>query len=322
MMRERDLIASTLTDFAIQTKHKDFELSNENKEDHFIKKMLATQTPRWKPVYRLLSNDMDRIEFRAPLALKNFSESPTVDYKFLTNLLTPQKYDKKVLANFRKKTGVSKQDALSLYFANKIYKENHFIDALVTLCDDDIVKANNLHETLVGYKFMESPIDLANMIDSFDFKPQLEKVIIHTSHNQQRKDYSANEKKTLSMVLGDSVVKNVSANVDAIFRKKENVIAYKIKNDLPTQYSSLSVANKLLLEGVHPAKNIIDVVDYYPQETIDYIINTPQAWKFYEKESLENPQNGITKQEFIKKMFIYDTSICYDINKKLTLLTF
>ena len=303
------MLSCVINDFVDVTKHKDSEISDEHKEDFIVKKILATQSPNWKKVYRNVSSDYDSINYRAPNVLKDWKN---INFDNLHDLLINQKYDKKILKSFRKVIKEQpKENVLPMYFSKKLYNDGEFIETLVKICGDDIKAGNDLHETLINYSFPESFADISKMIKNFDFRKTLEDVDIHLKTTELKRLNEMKKIKINNFINSDP--KELTQKIERKYRKKKAIDDYKIENDLPTQYSSLIVANHVLLNG---NKNFIDVVDFYPNESIDDIMETSGAKNFFKDQSVERSMTGMLKRDFVKDL-ILDIGLDINIINKL-----
>ena len=304
------MIEKNISDFAIKTKHKQIDLQGHLREQLLVKKLIATQVPDyvgWRSVFKMVSNDMDRIEYKAPQSLTNFSKNPNLSLGFFTELLGDQVYNSPIIDDFAKTVNAPNGLELALFFSNKIYNTGQFIGDLEDVCDN-IDKVNNLYKSLIDYKYdheylNESIIDISNVINGFDFEKVLDGMIIqHTSYNINK---NASVKKRLgsnTIEFKESDVHELTLDVEKTLRKNEAVVAYKIKHGLPTQYPSEKIYNDMLASS-DTKSNALDIIDYFSQEKIDGIINCKQAQTFYHIQNLKQPQKNLTKQQFIKNLF-------------------
>ena len=302
------MIGTTINAFASSTKHKNFEIGEVDKDEHLIKKLLATQSPHWKEVYKLVSNDITRINHKAPGILQRYSDAPeNLTMDFFVDLLKDQEYDETLLKPFINAVHPPKGYELPLYFANKTYECPDFIESLSSMCNDDLDTKSKLYRGLVNYNFdEEDSTDVASMINDFNFKKIAATFYIECQPVEEKVKFSAKQvtNSNIKMVFAGSHPKEVSLDTERQFRANDNVREYKKKNLLPTQYSSIKVANRIIIDSRYDTpKDILDVVNYYSKDLVNSVLKTEQAYKYYCEESLKNPQSKLTKQEFIINMF-------------------
>jgi len=320
---EEEKRTNELLTFAAKTRHKPSEYKMVGAYQHILKKLLATQSPNklveWKKVYNYVSNDIDRINFRSPGVLEQYSQQVTLPLHVFTNIFKYVEYQPKkchLLDDFVEKVNPPAGSEHALFFANNSYQRSDFMDELSQLwCDDDHAKTDALYDKLVSYRFdgPNAARQLGEMIAGFVFNPNVGLIVVEEEEKEECiEDSTIITASDNNVEFAPAIKKQEwTPDVERMFRQNVDVIQMKQSFDLPTQYPSLEIVNKLLAQN--SSKEFIKVVDYYPNMLIDKISETPQAKEFFETKFYNTKEDTKTKRDFVKEMFNDAETISNDI---------
>ena len=302
------MFENTLRSFAVETRHKHADLNINNAEEQVFKKMLATQSPKntnWRNVYNHVSNDIERIEFRTPNVLNEYADNRTFPLDFFIKafvdqeLATTSKYY--VLDDFIKTVLPPVGFEYALFFSKNSHKHKDFIPTLNSICDGDTNRADKLYDSLLSYnpESNNTATQIGEMIVNFNFSKLIGNIILDPNRIVacdsilEKKDKLIEKKANTFELLAE---KSWTNDVERLYRHNIHIFKFKQENDLPTQYPSLEVASQLLIDG---NCDILDVIDYYPNNTITKLVQTSQSKNFYQKNFFKP---NTTKRDFLKKL--------------------
>ena len=270
------MIAETLESFANATKHKTVD-----SEAHLLRKLLATQCPRtnWRNVYHHVSDDVDRIEYRAPGALTRYATQPKVPFRFLADVLDGVEMPP-TIKHFTETVAPHP----ALFFCSNLTRGE-----LIAALDD--LGASDSYDGLMAYFLTDAKLDeteLGNWIADQEFA-ELPLVVPKgkTEEFVETNDRAPTPPPRAELVF---VASEPMQWDERVFRQHPEIKAYKREHDLPTQTRSLGIAKQLPL---------LDVVDYFTQDDVDAFIGTDQAHTFYVTSGFPTK---LTRQAFIKRM--------------------
>lgn len=264
-----------VSEFATDTCHKETELNNVN-TSVIIKKFLATQAPiaKWYKVYPFVSDDISRIEFRAPNQLDRWANGVELPVGTLESILGKVsnaplfKYAviKDYLDQVKPPVG---RELHSLFLHGQQHKNLH---------DYPFEQDPELHKRILQYKpdksFSEKQLarEIGSFIKDLEFKPEAESELIECGtcggKNKDEKDRSGEEEEEEDnygkaherdrLNLKDHVQTEWLAQHERELRGNPVMQAFKKENQLPTQFPSVKAAKQLILSSVSPQLNSLD----------------------------------------------------------------
>lgn len=306
------VVSDVLDGFAADTKHK-----RVTDPAQLVKKLLATQCPgkrvNWKNVYHHVSDDAERIEYMAPGALDIYAENVKVPFEFFQTIFDDNRHavGSPIIEHFADAVDVTDNKTAWFFCANMCTNDTEkTLEHLKIQCDGDGIAANNMYTAMAAYFNDEhNALDETKMGEwiagmEFDDLPFVngigngKRVVVDEIDEKNNEPEYVTQK--IVFAESDNLPLTWTTDTERKFRQNDTVKSYKIENDLPTRSQNLPIVKKLILDD----DQLLDVVDYFTQDTVDALVETPQATDFYLRENWKKSQHDLTKQEFIKKMLV------------------
>lgn len=314
--------------FPKDTRHKTHQLLTEDDQQHVNRKFLCTQLPKyisWELVYPFISNDLSSIEFRAPGTMNryaNYVHIGSEDFTFLDspeNLQLAQQYIPDVLNHFLEYVQPPTGSELHAFFTQA--QQNKNIWEHINEMTDNKEERNRIYKAIHTY---QGPPKI--MVNTEKMGEFLNKIECGLDKRKEKKKKEQEPIKDVLVIVKEKPKKDYK-HVDSLeWTQQENEVpswrnavlnAFKVANHLPTHFPSQKVIKQLLFSKYVPQEKLkhlmgkyqtginneikegtnieelLNIVDYYPQEVIAQIMEQPLAQKFYRMNQPENTRECV-----------------------------
>jgi hypothetical protein len=311
--------------FPKDTRHKDHQLITDDDLQHVNRKFLCTQLPKyisWELVYPFISNDLSSIEFRSPGVMNryaNYVHIPSDDFSFLDspeNLKLAQQMIPDVLNHFLEYVQPPTGSELHAFFTQA--QQNKNIWDHINEMSQDKQERNRLYKAIQTYQGPPKVMISVEKMGQF-----LNKIECNVCKKGKKRQQPTEVKEVL-IEKKELPPKKEYKHVDSLeWSQQENEVpswrnavlnAFKVANHLPTHFSSQKAMKQLLFSKYVPKEKlkhlmgkyqtdinnnsgnpeeVLQIVDYYPQEVIAEIMEQPLAQKYYRMNQPENTRECV-----------------------------
>jgi len=254
--------------------------------DMVLREFLATQCPKWKQVYNMVSGNYNSISHRAPDALKICRQHPDTNLQFFLDLFKPVanklawEYD--FLRDFAAKVGVDKELGAPLFFANRLYGDPDFVGDFEKL---GLPKNTLKKMRSVIRKYNVDPMEIARLLQTVKFHPQP----VMTENQPKVKAIATNNNNNNNFINNDDK-KTWSFEVEKVWNKQREIKEMKQAKNLPTTSLSFPFIRTLLSLGYTENECLVDAIDYFDDDTVDRFVKVASV----------SPPTLMSKREFVK----------------------